>query len=389
MRTAALSLACAAALAATASVAAQTKPGPVLIKMADEPIDLSKALEKFPGILAGFSEEFGAPKPKSTKTIYFPDEKDHIQNPRDLFTQVRFITDQFPPVVVTPQGVLKSTLVGADKFIDGLAPAQRSTIERATSSVGRIEIKKADGTYEHIGTGFIAESRHVLTNCHVMQEFATNTNGSWTINPNEKVYIDFSADATHSPADEFLIGAPAKFPATPGFDAAILSVAPRSADASRTLPPDLGLRKTRGTSKYVGDEIFVIGYPALAGFPASPITKNPFGKLSIQKVSKVASPGVLAGINDKHGVDVLLHLASTYKGQSGSPVIEKTEGQVVGIHSCCTAQAAPNAVFTVAQLPCSSMLFADKENQAIATWTMDQVRAPVSAPAPLLTRPRR
>lgn len=354
----------AAAIGIGGVVAIGAQDQPLQILIGGRAVDLAKVLERVPWVL--------------------DTTRDTLERRKQLQTPVRFITGAFPPIAVTPTG-LQPRLTGAGRFVDALSANQKASVESATDAVGRIERKRANGTYEHIGTGFVARNGHVLTNCHVVQAVASKSNGTWRLDAG--VLIDFASDGTHTPAHEFRLTAIARYPPDVGLDAAQLVVDAQSIDGTTSLPPDLRLRGARGTSAYIGDEIFVVGYPALAGYGASAPPTDPFKILSQQKVTKIASPGVLAGTNNGHGFDVLLHLASTYRGQSGSPVLDKLEGDVLGIHNCCTAAAPPSATFQVDDPPCASVLFADRENQAIAAWA---AVAALKAPSPLLPgRPHR
>lgn len=361
----------AAAFALAAPILAQ-RGAEMPITLGEQQIDLAKALGKFPDILAELKKK---PAPQ-------------IKAPQDVQILVRFIQGQLPPIPLTSQG-LSGTITGNDKFLKNLSPTQQATIAGWTKSVGRIERKLANGEFELIGTGFVAKGRHVVTNCHVMRKIGTKTKTGWVIPANADVFIDFAPDPAHSGHDEFQLTSVTNYPPTAGLDAALLTVSQTSAVAGGILPPDLKLRSARGAAAYRGDEVLVVGYPAIKGLTVSPTDTSSFAEMVRQQatVAKVASPGPLAGLNGKHGFDVLLHLASTFEGQSGSPVIDKNEGEVLGVHSCCTAVGKPNAVSVSADPPCSSVLFNDYENQAIAAWAVPP--APLPKPAPFLSRPRR
>jgi hypothetical protein len=79
------------------------------------------------------------------------------------------------------------------------------------------------------------------------------------------------------------------------------------------------------------------------------------------------SPGAVLSVETLSGVDVLLHVANTMKGNSGSPVLNRGDLSVVGVHNCCTAGAPPPS----AGLACADVLVNRPfRNGAISAWSV-------------------
>ncbi len=78
-------------------------------------------------------------------------------------------------------------------------------------SVGMIEVRgldeprgdthcpPPDPAYMPVGTGFMAEKGLLVTNRHVLETFAVNSSGTWTIRPGLSVRVVFGRESTDLP----------------------------------------------------------------------------------------------------------------------------------------------------------------------------------------------
>jgi V8-like Glu-specific endopeptidase len=186
------------------------------------------------------------------------------------------------------------------------------------------------------GSGVVVGPSHILTNQHVMEEFAyKDSKGFWTIQKGKDVTVTFDKECSlgdicpspNIPRGYYVKGV--YFVAKNRDDLAILLT---SSDENFPQPIHFGERKP---SDYAGNmDVALIGYPGAPGdmtspelleFFRSPITKDPqfgFKRLSEGRTdAKAVTPDGL-----------FVHLANTAPGNSGSPVFDLKDATPVGLH---------------------------------------------------------
>jgi serine protease len=223
-------------------------------------------------------------------------------------------------------------------------------INAAFLSVGRID---ADG--EHIGTGFVVDGGVVMTNRHVIEEFAApipqrSNPTSWVLQ-SKNVTIDFSDDARGG-AGAFRIKSvidagkqpimdlPVEFTK---LDMALLEVETTN-KAGKPLPSRLPLQGNPGRVRK-SSRIFTVGYPAkpqvLPNDAAGAIRMDVVSRLRAIYGGKYGvkyfSPGVVSTLLGEVEGDgkgwVFNHDATTLGGNSGSAAFDLDEAiSVVGLH---------------------------------------------------------
>ena len=217
-------------------------------------------------------------------------------------------------------------------------------------SVGRID---ADG--DHIGTGFVVKEGIIMTNRHVIEEFAapiprrTDPTG-WVLQSNN-VTIDFSDDARGGPTSfrvKSVIGAgrqpivdlPVEFTK---LDMALLEVETTNA-AGKALPSPLQLQGNPDRVKR-SSRIFTVGYPAKPRV----LPRDASGAIRMDVVTRLRtiygsrygvkyfSPGMVSTVLGQVEGDgkgwVFNHDATTLGGNSGSAAFDLDEAiAIVGLH---------------------------------------------------------
>lgn len=193
--------------------------------------------------------------------------------------------------------------------------------KQVTRSVGQVRIAGRPA-----GTGFVVAPRLVITNRHVADQLATSgSNNEWRLNGSESV-IDFaefpSADTTMSQYDLQAV----RYMATgKGADFALLSFAGSSREA-RPAPPPLDLYDGQAPSPRTDRLIYLVGYPFEPDAATDPDLQ--FEIFGSSYGAKRVQPGRLLAPADND----LSYDSSTLRGNSGSPVVLLSSGQIAGIH---------------------------------------------------------
>lgn len=211
----------------------------------------------------------------------------------------------------------------------------RPLIERAIASVGRIELKNHPG-FEWIGTGWVVKENIVVTNRHVANEFALkDTNGMFRFRRNYEskemgARVDLREEYMQPEEAEFRVLRVLHIEEPEGPDIAFLEVEFSNDQA----PSPIKLAETINPDAYVA----AIGYPAWDGRRNDPaVMRQVFN--DIFDVKRL-QPGRLVTITDNY----LTHDCSTLGGNSGSPVIDLSTGEAVGLHFAGTYLKENSAV---------------------------------------------
>jgi trypsin-like peptidase len=219
----------------------------------------------------------------------------------------------------------------------------RKEIETMIPSVGRIDAN-TDGVREMIGTGFVVSSDLVMTNTHVVEEFADPDPEfkSWSIRSGAEPTIDFKAEHEIPKRKAFRITSVVtafdrgNSDRLKSLDLALLRIEPLSFDPPGAKPPP-PLRLTRHQPLAAGNaqipsgqkDLFLIGYPWTdnEGITPPAVLAEIFG--GIVKMKRL-QPGEY-GAN----FDTFLtfsHDSATLGGNSGSFVADLNSGDVIGLH---------------------------------------------------------
>jgi V8-like Glu-specific endopeptidase len=219
------------------------------------------------------------------------------------------------------------------KWLDQLAP-RKDVFIRAGRSVGLLTLAERPA-----GTAFVVGTNHIVTNLHVVKLIADldPVKKIWKMKPNVKVTFDveypLGADAAcpsaNPPRSYYVNGVFAVPPKEAEDDIAILITS-----SDNNFPAALAVKK-RPEASYSGNlMVAVIGYPGPPAdmtaaeqiqFFSTPVTLSPqfpYKRLSegFTGDQKVTSDGFF------------VHKANTAGGNSGSPIFDLSNGEVVGIH---------------------------------------------------------
>jgi len=215
---------------------------------------------------------------------------------------------------------------------------KRDAIQATFASVGRIEVT-GHPRYKWVGTGFLVFDDVVLTNRHVVKEFARPVGGSrWEFERGMKARIDFGEEFGSAFAREFpfteIVGV------HEDVDLALLRVAKKA--ARRSLPSPLVVDADPRRVKK-GREVYVVGYPA-----ADPGRNDPevMARIfaNIFEVKRL-QPGT---IRRRQG-QLFQHDCSTLGGNSGSCILDLEKVTVIGLHFQGTYLKS-NTAITLAEL---------------------------------------
>jgi endonuclease G len=204
----------------------------------------------------------------------------------------------------------------------------RSNIEKAIPSVGRIEVKNHPD-FNWLGTGWLVEKQVVVTNRHVANLFAKKTQAQTLEfrqnfrNELMAARIDIREEFLQPEEIEFKVEKVLFISEEDGLDIAFLKVKSRSRDDNLPLPMPIKLAKSDPSS---GTNVVVIGYPAKDSRSDFAEMERIFG--SIYDVKRLA-PGQIFATGQP---GILKHDCSTLGGNSGSVVLDISTGEAVGLH---------------------------------------------------------
>jgi S1-C subfamily serine protease len=198
--------------------------------------------------------------------------------------------------------------------------AKRDLLKSVIPSIGRLEIA---ATNRSVGTAFLAGPGILMTNRHVLENFADPVGDEWRIRPGVTVRIDFREEHERTTPSELLvegvIGVHAKY------DLALLRV-PATLDHIAKV---LFLRSTEPEPPIRGREVVVIGYP---DFDSTATPDQLTGVFQDILGVKRLQPGKITGPQQHDGHPIFGHDCSTLGGNSGSCVIDVETGHVLGLH---------------------------------------------------------
>ncbi|MBZ0114224.1 MAG: serine protease [Thermoanaerobaculia bacterium] len=175
-------------------------------------------------------------------------------------------------------------------------------------SIGRID--SASG--RHWGTGFLATDELVMTNRHVLDQM---TFGSGRLEPGQAV-VNFRQEWGQTDGGDRPVPVQAVAKIHDHFDLAMLRVPPQPHRRHLVFSKE---------GPEPGDQVVVIGYPYPDAGNSPAMMERVFkGRYGV----KQASPGEVTGVEEAEW----FHDCSTLGGNSGSPVLDLSSAEVVGVH---------------------------------------------------------
>ena len=207
----------------------------------------------------------------------------------------------------------------------------RAALQRVLPSVGRIEIDRhPDLTW--VGTGWLIADDVVVTNRHVAEEFAARTGAAdapayvfkrgWPDrNARMTARVDFRRELRNNSPRAFAVREVLHIEDDDGPDFAFLKV--ERVGSTGQLSPFL---RPSGSAASAQQYVATVGYPAAdSRIPEQDLMSRLFGdKYNVKRLA----PGQVQRLSD----GLLLHDCTTLGGNSGSPVIDLTTGEVLGLH---------------------------------------------------------
>jgi S1-C subfamily serine protease len=200
----------------------------------------------------------------------------------------------------------------------------RATIKPHLYAIGRIDSRQSD-VGGLVGTGFLVAPTVLATNRHVLDHLSR---GVMELDPGDAiVFFKHEYGSGMEPPVRIL----RVIAFDQELDVCLLEIeAPTTAEGRAPLV-------FADVPAAVGDPVVAIGYPANDGRRNPAFVPAIFGdRLNVKR----ASPGEVIGLKK----EALLHDCSTLGGNSGSPVVSITTGEVVGIHHDGTFMYANEAV---------------------------------------------
>ena len=204
----------------------------------------------------------------------------------------------------------------------------RKAIRSVIPAIGRIEVANHP-SYTWVGTGWLADDDVIVTNRHVAELFAVRSGERFVFrkgwpDPASRMAarVDFLKELNSTNVNEFVVLDILHIEDDFGPDLAFLKINKKS-------PSGAGLTgKLRFATSPGQDKQFVttIGYPAAdSRVPDQDLVRKLFG--DVYNVKRMA-PGQLLKPRD----GLVLHDCSTLGGNSGSPIVDLSSGEAIGLH---------------------------------------------------------
>lgn len=205
--------------------------------------------------------------------------------------------------------------------LDGQRPAIRDAIAR----VGRVEVT-GHPSLDWVGTAFLVGPDVVLTNRHVAVEFALGDGAGWTFRRGMGARVDMAEELGAAPGDGLLeYRIDEVLGIHEGVDLALLRVIPPPDGAA--LPTPLRVA-SMPPAEIAGRPVYCIGYPAWDGRRNEPESMRRIF-MDVYNVKRLQPGTATEFLPDEF---TLKHDCSTLGGNSGSPVFDLTDHQVLGLH---------------------------------------------------------
>ncbi|MEO1526480.1 MAG: DNA/RNA non-specific endonuclease [Planctomycetota bacterium] len=202
-------------------------------------------------------------------------------------------------------------------------PSIRQRLEPCIPAVGRLELP-THPSVPYVGTAFVVGEGLMMTNRHVAESFSTGLGRSVTFRSGFSAAIDFGHESDDQSGASFEIEKILMI--HPYWDMALL----KFTGLDHVQPLRLALEDP-GDMK--GDEVVVIGYPAMDYRNNAKLQNEIFGgKFHLKRMQpgKVGERRLHQSYANQ--VDAATHDASTLGGNSGSAVIHVPSGNVIALH---------------------------------------------------------
>ncbi|MCA8953769.1 MAG: trypsin-like peptidase domain-containing protein [Planctomycetes bacterium] len=240
----------------------------------------------------------------------------------------------------------------------------------ALAAVGRIDVVDHD-SFDWIGTAWVVAPNTIITNRHVVAEFAKADGEAWTARPNEAgrpiaATVDFVRELGSRHTRKLRIERVRWVWQGPGPTADLALLEVRGDD----LPPPIPLAERDGE---VDQFVVAVGYPARDSrnddAPMARIFGETFGV-------KRCAPGQVTGVSGEMRFE---HDCSTLGGNSGSAVLDLATGHAIGLHFGGTYKKANHAVRASIVRRALELAGTDTANPAAAGRTAHRLAATVTA----------
>ena len=204
-------------------------------------------------------------------------------------------------------------------------PTLRTRIEAVLPSIGRIELP-GHPNLPYGGTGFVVGNGLIMTNRHVAEIFAQGLGDRKLIfAQGRKAGIDFLREHGRPTGPTLIVERIVMI--HPFWDMAILAV-DGLPDGKK--PLRLSLADAR---ELTGREIFIVGYPAFDPRNPADIQQDLFeGRFGVKKLQPGELQGGMKTASFGKIVPAATHDCSTLGGNSGSAVIDLSNGEVLALH---------------------------------------------------------
>jgi len=206
-----------------------------------------------------------------------------------------------------------------DQWAPKLDP-RRAEIKDIITRVGRVNLK-GHPSFQFVGTGFLVAPDVIMTNRHVASTFIREKNDTYSFASGVSARLDYKEEYQRDVKKDVKIAECIGIHDT--YDLALFRL--EESDSAKT-PLKVAAEKPTATKDY---DVVVIGYPA---FDSRNDPKEVIRIFNNIFNVKRLQPGMLTGLTDSGGLEVIGHDASTLGGNSGSAVVDYDKGQVVGLH---------------------------------------------------------
>ena len=241
----------------------------------------------------------------------------------EMFAMEAIVLPRERPVVFIEENTFKTPESPWTHFVE---PANRTNIERAIRSIGRVELPD-NVSIPFGGTAFVVGPRLLMTNRHVAELFAAGLGSSVMFRSGQTAGWDYRRELRSPPGDGTMLKVERIVMIHPFWDMALLQVA--GLTAAQT-PLRLSVTPPEGLA---GREVAVVGYPAKDWRNDSELQDRIFKRTyNVKRLQ----PGKIVGSDTirsfEHNVAAMTHDSSTLGGNSGSAVLDVKTGEIVGLH---------------------------------------------------------
>jgi hypothetical protein len=224
--------------------------------------------------------------------------------------------------------------------------SRRRLVDTVIRSVCRIEYTPVIPTPEAsviAGTGFVVGPNVVMTNRHVIEEFAefNETTKAWEFRKlkfNDKVSCEVSVNfaGVYGKLPQYFAVKQIAYATPPTaerqpLDVAVLEI---QVDQGRTLPPPLALRDTKPERRELIEQrnVVVCGYLGIGRYSREEVDVRFLERFLMFNVKRVSLGNLVYRVDDDRESNRLYHNCTTSLGNSGSPVVDLGTGTVWGLH---------------------------------------------------------